>query len=453
MMGIMNNHNNDRNNNYNDPFSQSPGPGPGTPGPGPGPQYSGRKSSGGSGLDDFISWGIGVCLLFAVPPLGIILTIAHALGHDLLGGIVSQMTGSKRQSRSARRSYTRPAARRSYNYTTRSDRPNAYTRAQSAPQAEAEEPAREQSAAPAAGSTREKGVRKVDAGSKALSVVGWVLIALGILAMFGAESLWALITTLAIAVGGVSMVAAGSLSRRQARKFRRCLTVTGEKGVVDLAQVQATLGLDDKELDKLLTEMVDRGYYGERAYIDHRRKLLVIDPEEMRDVYRREDEAKKTQAQRDEEARMSEYERIIAQIRRADEDIADEAMSEKIRRMQASTSAIFREVETHPEKKSQIERFMNYYLPTTLKLLDAYARIERQGVSGENMAKAKADIERIADTLVAGYEKQLDTLYSADAMDIAGDVSVIENMMRRDGLSGAEDFSFPSAGGTTAGGV
>lgn len=83
---------------------------------------------------------------------------------------------------------------------------------------------------------------------------------------------------------------------------------------------------------------------------------------------------------------------------------------------------------------------MDYYLPTTLKLLSSYAHIEAQGVSGDNMAKAKADIERIADTLVQGYEKQLDTLYQAEAVDIAGDVSVIENMMKRDGLAGGNDF-------------
>ncbi len=447
---FMSNYNNDRNQNYNDPFTQSPGPGPGNPGPGPGPyNQRGRKSSGSSGLDEFISWAIGVCMLFAFPPLGVILTIAHALGHNILGGIVSQMTGSQRSARSGSSRSSSSSSRRSTG-SSASRRPDPYAqqrRAQTARTAPAEEAQDPEDAA------REKALQKVDAGAKALTIVGWVLFALGIVLMLNAAGLWSFITTLAVSLGGVSMLAAAGLSRRQARKFRRCLTITGDEGVVELARVKATLGLDDKAFDKLLTEMVDRGYYGPKAYIDHQRQLLVIDVEDMRDVYRREDEAKKTQAQRDQEARMSEYERIIADIRQADEDIEDEVMSEKIRRMQSSTAAIFREVEAHPEKKSQIERFMNYYLPTTLKLLDSYARIERQGVSGENMAKAKADIERIADTLVAGYEKQLDTLYTADAMDIAGDVSVIENMMRRDGLSGGTDFRTQAQGGTTAGGV
>lgn len=174
----------------------------------------------------------------------------------------------------------------------------------------------------------------------------------------------------------------------------------------------------------------------------------------MRYVYQAEDEAEaageaaRKEAQR--ESSRSEYDKIIEQIRQADIDIEDEVMSEKIRTMQELTAAIFSEVEAHPEKKPQIQRFMNYYLPTTLKLLDSYARIEEQGVSGDNMAKAKADIERIADTLVEGYRKQLDTLYQSEAVDIAGDVSVIENMMRRDGLTGHNDFKImpenPTAG-------
>lgn len=442
----MNNYNNDYDHeHYNDPFANSPGPGPQSPGPGP---HTGRNRSGGSPLDEIISWAIDVGMIFVCFPVGLVLTITHAMGSNLLAGLVSSMTGSGRKNTANRRSYTRPAGRRSAQ--------SSYAKAQQTAQSQTARQAAQAASGPAKPQeekSRFQGMRKVDAGAGVLAVFGWILIALGVLFMFNAAGLWAFLTTLAISLGGASMVLASSLSRRQARKFRRCMTVSGDKGVVDMKQLGSTLGMDAAALDKLLTDMVDRGYYGERAYIDHKRQLLVIDPEEMRDVYRREDEAKKTQAQRDQEARMSEYERIIEQIRQADLDIDDEAMSEKIRRMQSSTAAIFREVEAHPEKKSQIERFMNYYLPTTLKLLDSYARIEQQGVSGQNMAKAKADIERIADTLVAGYEKQLDTLYSADAMDIAGDVSVIENMMRRDGLSGSNDFTIRPQGGTTAGGT
>jgi 5-bromo-4-chloroindolyl phosphate hydrolysis protein len=286
-------------------------------------------------------------------------------------------------------------------------------------------------------------LRRADTGSKIKTVFGWILIVFGIIGALSVTthaSVWNFLTYVSLALGGGVLLGSGRLNRKKEAKFQRCLTVSGDQGIVDIGKLSRTMGWDGTEADRVLTEMLERGYYGPRAYIDHERGLLVIQPEAMRDVYRAEDEARDDQRKAQAEAGRTEYERYVERIRQADVDIDDEVMSQKIRRMQSLTAAIFQEVEAHPEKKSQIDRFMNYYLPTTLKLLDSYARIEERGVTGENMAKAKADIERIADTLVAGYEKQLDTLYKAEAMDIAGDVSVIENMMKRDGLTGQDDF-------------
>ena len=407
----------------------SPGPGPGSPWPRPP-----RRDTDWDG----VSWVLGMILTVAVGPLGLFLTFAHATGHDILGALLRGLFGTRQ-----RREKTAPSREPA---------------AAGAPKKTAAKPAgaEKQPAKKAAGAEeRFPGARRADKGATVKTVAGWILVAFGLLAVIGAvstgEGLWPVLSMLSIALGGGVLVGSGIFSRRKEAKFRRCFAVSGSEGVVDIRKMAKTMGIDAGEADKLFSEMVDRGYYGEKAYVDHGRGLLVIDVEDMRDVYRREDEAKAREESAQAQEKMNEYERYVERIRQADVDIEDEAMSEKIRRMQSLTASIFAEVEAHPEKKPQIDRFMNYYLPTTLKLLDSYARIEEQGVSGENMAKAKADIERIADTLVEGYEKQLDKLYRAEAMDIAGDVSVIENMMERDGLSGRPGFS-QTAGGQTAGG-
>ena len=83
---------------------------------------------------------------------------------------------------------------------------------------------------------------------------------------------------------------------------------------------------------------------------------------------------------------------------------------------------------------------MSYYLPTTLKLLDSYATFEKQGITGENIDSARMNIEKTLDTLVQGFSQQLDQLFTADVLDISADIDVLENMMKKDGLTGGDDF-------------
>lgn len=128
----------------------------------------------------------------------------------------------------------------------------------------------------------------------------------------------------------------------------------------------------------------------------------------------------------------------ISEMKRLDNAIADEKISQDIRRMETVCQGIFDQVRADPAKLPQIRQFMDYYLPTTLKLLDSYARMDSAGVNGENITKTKERVESIMDTIVAAFEKQLDSLYGAEAMDISTDISVLETMLSREGLSGQQ---------------
>ena len=89
-----------------------------------------------------------------------------------------------------------------------------------------------------------------------------------------------------------------------------------------------------------------------------------------------------------------------------------------------------------PDKLPQIRKFMDYYLPTTLKLLNAYQRMDSTGVEGENITGTKEKVEGVMDTIAAAFEKQLDGLFGADALDISTDIAVLETMLERAGLAG-----------------
>ncbi|MGM9662542.1 MAG: 5-bromo-4-chloroindolyl phosphate hydrolysis family protein [Oscillospiraceae bacterium] len=128
----------------------------------------------------------------------------------------------------------------------------------------------------------------------------------------------------------------------------------------------------------------------------------------------------------------------LAEMRRLDDNIQDEKVSADIRRLEQVSEKIFEQVKADPKKLPQIRKFMDYYLPTTLKLLNAYDRMGAQGVEGENINATMEKVDRMMDTVVKAFEKQLDSLFGAEAMDISTDITVLETMMAREGLTEQE---------------
>lgn len=127
--------------------------------------------------------------------------------------------------------------------------------------------------------------------------------------------------------------------------------------------------------------------------------------------------------------------KAIAEMKRLDDNIADEKISAQIVRLGTLTEKILSQVKADPAKLPQIRKFMNYYVPTTLKLLNAYDRMGAQGVEGENISGTMSKVEQMMGTIVIAFEKQLDSLFGSEALDISTDITVLDNMMAREGLS------------------
>lgn len=125
----------------------------------------------------------------------------------------------------------------------------------------------------------------------------------------------------------------------------------------------------------------------------------------------------------------------LGEMKRLNDSIQDEKLSADIDRLEEICGKIFAQVKADPKKLPQIRKFMDYYLPTTLKLLNAYDRMGAAGVSGENIDATMGRVETMMTTIVKAFEKQLDSLFGAEAMDISTDITVLETMMAREGLT------------------
>ena len=125
---------------------------------------------------------------------------------------------------------------------------------------------------------------------------------------------------------------------------------------------------------------------------------------------------------------------MLTQIRKENDRIPDPVLSRQMDEMESVSNKIFRTVIEQPGKAPQIRRFMDYYLPTTLKMLSSYRRIEEQKVQGENVADTKKKIEDAMDVVLSAFKKQLDTLYRDDMLDVSTDIDVLETMLKQDSL-------------------
>lgn len=137
-------------------------------------------------------------------------------------------------------------------------------------------------------------------------------------------------------------------------------------------------------------------------------------------------------------ALKKERERALSEMRRLNDNIEDAVISAQIDRLEEVTGKILDYVAQHPDKRPQIRKFLNYYLPTTLKLLNAYDRMGSAGVSGANIDGTMGKIETMMETIVAAFDRQLDALFGDEALDIATDITVLEQMLAGEGLSGSE---------------
>lgn len=312
------------------------------------------------------------------------------------------------------------------------------TRYSSGKAPEAQQPkAQPQSAPPREKKTsRVKAVLKQMFGSSPGILIGVsvVLFAMGIflgtdvLSSFGSGfELSELVTAISSLLGGAVSLAASFGLRRRATRAAAYLTIINGRDFVSLSELVSASGEKEKTVLRDLEIMIEKGLFGEEAYIDKGAGLLILKAGAAP-----KKEAEPEPDEGDEEAK---YRKILKEIRQVNDDIPDEEISARIDEMEDLTSKIFKAVQEKPEKLPQIKSFMSYYLPTALKLLHSYAEFDQNGAGGENVETAKADIERILDMLVEGFRKQLDKLYEADAMDVSADINVLETMLKKDGLS------------------
>ena len=257
--------------------------------------------------------------------------------------------------------------------------------------------------------------------------------------------------------GGIWLLSNGIRSITKVSRYEKYLKALGSKTYCELNRLAQVVGKSPKFVRKELKAMIDDGLFLEGHldeeetslitsndayvhYLEAKQKQAVKKQEEVVQTVRAQKEAdtKKGNAQAQEV--LDKGNAFIRQLRACNDAIPGREISEKISRMETLVRKIFDRVETHPEVVPELKKLMDYYLPMTVKLLNAYADMDAQPIQGENIRSSKQEIEATLDTLNTAFEKLLDSIFKTTAMDVSSDITVLQTLLAQEGLT-EDEFS------------
>ena len=300
------------------------------------------------------------------------------------------------------------------------------------------------------------GILKIVGGSLLSGVCFLTL--LGVAAfnwMFVETGLIPLVLSLTGFGGGVALICGGINTLGRVRRFKQYVKTLGQKTQCSLEKLAQSVGKNVKFVRREVRKLISEGLFLQ-GHLDREQTCLITSHEtyqlfeqsrlQLEERKRQEAaEAKKAAAEKAQKAQQPKDARVqevlergsafIAEIRRCNDAIPGAAVSAKIDRMETIVRRIFQRAEEHPEIVPDLKKMMDYYLPMTVKLLNAYVDMDAQPIQGENIESSKREIEQTLDTLNLAFEKLLDDLFKDTALDVSSDISVLQTLLAQEGLT------------------
>ena len=271
----------------------------------------------------------------------------------------------------------------------------------------------------------------------------------------------------AITFGSISNIIGGSKKVGLVNRFRHYTRMIGNRSYITIEDLANMTGRTKKKVLRDLKKMTQKRMFlqghldisettfmlTDEAYHQYQQAEQGRKNRELQEILQKKQEKEpqkekmQPQSQKNEKTYSSEVEKILADgnayirtVRECNDMIPNEEVSNKLYKLEAIMKRIFEQVEKHPESAEDLHKLMDYYLPTTIKLLNAYVDLDKQQIAGENILATKKEIEDVLDVINVAFEKLLDSMFQNTAWDISSDISVMKTMLAQEGLTENNDF-------------
>ena len=250
------------------------------------------------------------------------------------------------------------------------------------------------------------------------------------------------------ALAGVGLLTGGIKKLGKLERFQKYIGTLGTHTYCNFEQLSAAVGKPVKFVKKDVKKMISDGWF-RQGHIDAQETCLITSNETYQqytqtakalEEKKQEEERRQADLSPEVQEVLDKGNEFLDKIHKSNDAIPGVEISAKISRMELIVEKIFERAQKHPEIIPDLKKMMNYYLPMTVKLLDAYEEMDRMPVQGENIQSSKKEIEDTLDTLNQAFEKLLDYVFQDTAWDVSSDISVLHTLLAQEGLTD-DDFA------------
>ena len=295
----------------------------------------------------------------------------------------------------------------------------------------------------------------------ALGLTATALTSVGTLALAAVSSALPSVTALSATAGALVLSLPlwliltwrGSAIRKRYTRFQMYMSRLRTKGYASISELARSVGRSEQYVIRDLQKMLSDGMFPE-GHFDEKYTCFIANNTSWQQYISAQDgyynrvnnsasAAKPQETVIDESKKQNDRvnavikqgTEYINKIHQINDDLPDEEISAKLDTLETTIVKIFQHIDEHPEQLPELDKFMQYYMPTTIKLITVYRDFDIQPIQGENINTAKKEILGTLDTINHAFIKLFDSLFQATAWDVSADISVLETMLAREGLT------------------
>ncbi|MBS6022507.1 MAG: 5-bromo-4-chloroindolyl phosphate hydrolysis family protein [Paeniclostridium sordellii] len=267
--------------------------------------------------------------------------------------------------------------------------------------------------------------------------------------MIGSNVLF--VSAFLLLVVSVGLLLRGITLRKRVKRFKKYVRFIDDNNYFLINDLAKFAREKESFVVKDLSKMIDLGMFLE-GHIDEEKTYFMLNDEVYNDYLNLKNQqiAKEIDNEKlNEEIENLEKDEIestikigrnyIEQIKNIKNELYKEEIAVKLDKLGNISNQILVQVEKNPNKIQEVNKFINHYLPITIKLINSYKDINNQVVQGENIENAKIEIEKSIDLINSAFENLLDDLYEDVVLDISTDISVLKTLFKQEGLT-EDDF-------------